>query len=290
LRKSIGNEQRAAARDPGRATEALALRKMKDALDERINEVVRGDGAADEVLPLAWADQLTEAQKLKRQQVETFRTGPQAAAFKTGPDNLPSVQGGEFAGKVWGQRPGIDADIRQFMKAVEDNPKVMGQFKSMIATEGAGTATNAGNLTGKFVRWVENSLPGLKAVFKPEEVKAMQRIAQDIKRAEEAAAIGMGKGSPTYQNVSGAMSLGLLDSPVVNVLANRVPIVSQFAGPALNALRESGRSAKARQMADLLADPTGAAEAIAGLLAQPRLPMGAVQRGLLLGAPVAVSD
>jgi hypothetical protein len=285
LRKSIGNAQRAAGRDPERATEGLALGQMKSALDDRINQVVAGDGAVDEVLPIEWANALTDAQRLKRAQVEKFRTGPQAAAFKTGPDNMPSVQGGEFAPKVWGQRPGIADDIKQFRKVLDDHPRILGQFRSMVTTEGAGTATQGGNLTGKFVRWVDNSLPGLEASFDKAEVAALRRIADDIKRAEVAAAAGAARGSPTFQNASNALSLGLLDSPLVNIAANRIPIVNNFAGPALGALRESGRNAKARSMAGLLGDPNRAADAIDSLF-DPRFDLLGVQRGLLTTAPI----
>lgn len=290
LRKSIGNAQRAAGRDPERATEALALGNMKSSLDDRLNEVVRGDGAIDENLPLAWADALTDARNLKRAQVEKYRTGPQSYAFKTGPDNMPSVQGGEFAAKVWGNRPGIEADITQVRKVIDDHPKVLGQFRSMVTTEGGGTATQGGNLTGKFVRWVENSLPGLKATFSAAEVESLQKIAADIKRAEVAAAAGAARGSPTYQNASNALSLGLLDSPLVNVAANRIPLVNHVSGPILNAMRESGRNAKARSLAGLLSDPERAADAIGGLLGDPRLEFLGLQRGLLATVPVLAAQ
>lgn len=290
LRKSIGNAQRGAGRDPERATEALALGKMRSALDDRIDEVVRGDGAIDENLPIAWADALTEAQRLKRAQVEKFRTGPQSLAFKTGQDGLPTVQGGEFAPKVWGQRAGIASDIRQFKKAIEDHPQVLEQFQRMVTTEGASTATAGGNLTSKFVKWVDGSLPGLKEVFKPEEVKAMQRIAADIKRSEVASAIGMAKGSPTYQNAAGALSLGVLDSPLLNIMATRTPIIGGFTGPMLSSLRESGKKAKAEQLAGLLSDPTQAADAMGGLLSAPSLRLDLLRRGLLTSSPVVVAD
>lgn len=289
LRKSIGNAQRAARQNPDRATEALALSKMKAALDDRINEVVRGDGAVHESLPLAWADQLTEAQNLKRTQAEKFRTGPQSLAFRTGSDGLPAVQGGEFAAKVWGNRPGIAQDITQFRKVIDDHPDLLGQFKSMITTEGASTASAGGNLTNKFVRWVDNSLPGLKATFDPKEVKALQRIADDIKRANITDALGMAKGSPTYQNASNALSLGLLDNPLLKVAANRIPIVNQVSGPLLDALRNSARASKARTMADLLSDPANAALTIEGLLNPGRQYLD-VQRGLLIAAPVVGSQ
>ena len=288
VRKSIGNAQRGAFRDPERATEAAALTRMKAAMDDRLNEVVRGDGAFDEDVPIAWADQLSKAQGLKRAQVEKFRTGPQALAFNTGADGLPSVQGGEFASKVWGQRPGIAEDIKVFKRVLDEKPELLGKFKSMVTTEGARTATNGGNLTGKFVRWVDDSLPGLKASFDPSEVKALQRIAEDIKRAERAAAVGAARGSPTYQNVSGAMSLGLLDSPLLNIAANRVPLVNQFSAPILESLRGSARTSQARELAGLLSGEN--IDQLPSLLGGGYLLPAPAHRGLLLGAPVLAAD
>lgn len=293
LRKSIGNAERAAARDPARATEGLALGRMKASLDDRINEVVRGDGAADEVLPLAWADSLTQAQALKKAQVDKFRTGPQAEAFRRGSDNMPAVQGGEFAVKAWGNRAGIDGDIRQLRKVLDDNPRVLGQFRSMIVTEGEGTATNAGNLSGKFARWVENSLPGLKASFEPGEVAVMERIAQDIQRAEAAAAAGMSRGSNTYQNASNALGLGLLDSSLLSATASRIPLVGPFAGGLLDTVRGGAREAKALRLAGLLGDSQAAATALGAARSRgvlDRLPMDQLARAGLLSAPILATD
>jgi len=287
LRKSIGNEQRAAEVDPGRATEALALTKMKSAMDDRINEVVRGDGAIDENLPIEWANALTDAQALKRAQVDKFRTGPQASAFVRGSDNLPKVQGGEFAAKVWGSRPGVANDVREFKKILDDDPALAKQFRGMVTTEAAGTATNAGNLTGKFVRWVDNSLPGLKESFSPQQVTLFRRMAADIKRAEAGLAAGIARGSPTYQNASNALELGLLDSPVVNALANRIPGVRAVSGPALDMLRGSAKKGQAEMMANLLASPREASNALGGLFQPRRAPVNpliaqALARGVVL--------
>ena len=62
----------------------------------------------------------------------------------------------------------------------------MGQFKSMVTTEGAGTADAAGNLTSKYSRWVANTLPGLQQAFNPSEVGVLQRIGQDVDRTASA--------------------------------------------------------------------------------------------------------
>lgn len=289
LRKSIGNAQRGAVRDPERATEAAALSEMKRAIDDRINQVVSGDGAVDEVLPLDWANKLTEAQALKKSQVEKFRTGPQAQAFLTGSDNLPKVQGGEFARYAWSNRAGAAADTAQLQKAIGEHPEVMRQFRSMVTTEGASTATAGGDLTGKFVRWVDNSLPGMKEVFDADQVKAMQRIAADIKRAERATAQGAAKGSDTFQKASQALDIGLLDSAVVNMAANRIPLVGQFTGPLLEGLRQNARRKTAGELAGLLANPSDAAGAM-GLLSSDPVYWPLIQQGLLRLSPAVAAD
>lgn len=284
MRKSIGQEARQAAMN-GDDTAAKALGRMKTAIDERIDEVVRGDGRVDEVLPIDWADKLSAARKSKLEEVQRFGTGPQAAMFRKGADGSPLLQGGEVAAKFWGNRPGLSDDVKSLRRLIQDEPSLLGQFRSMVTTEGASTATNAGNLTGKFVRWVDNVLPGLQAGFAPDQVRTLQRIAQDIKRAESAAAAGMSRGSNTYQNAQNALNLGLLDNPLVSVAANRVP----FAGAGIDWIRESATKGKARRLAEVLADSEKAANAL--LLSQPRAPgaLNALSIGLFRGAPVALT-
>jgi hypothetical protein len=256
--KSLG---RAAGSTPGKEREAAALAKMQDAIENKINSVIGGDGLPDEVLPLELMQNLEAARKLKAEQVKRFRTGPQADIFRKGADGQPMVEGQQVAAKFW-RTP---EDVRDFKRLIGDNDKLLGQFRSMVTTEGASTATAGGNLTSKFVKWVENSLPKTKEAFGPSEVKLMQRIAADIKRAEQAAAAGMSRGSNTYQNAQNALSLGLLDSPALNVAANRIPVVNQLAGPALTWARDTARTQKARTLADLLVDPQRASNALAAM-------------------------
>jgi hypothetical protein len=291
LRKSIGQVQRGAAADPERATEAAALAKMKQTLDDRLNEVVRGDGKADEVLPIAWADALDQARRLKLDEVQRFMAGPQSAIFRKGSDGQPLVQGGEVAAKFWGNRPGLADDVKSFRRLIGDNPRLLGQFQSMVTTEGAATATNGGNITGKFARWVDNSLPGLKEAFTADQVQTLQRIAQDVKRAEAAAAAGMSRGSNTYQNAQNALNLGLLDNPMVSAAAGRVP----YLGGAVDWLKTTAKEGKARRLAGALSD----SELAANMLMQQQAQRGALanalmnpdlQRAVLRSAPLAGSD
>jgi hypothetical protein len=261
LRRSIGGLQREAAREPSRATEALALSRMKQAMDDRVNEVVRGDGAADEVLPIAWADALDEARRLKLAEVERFMTGPQAELARKGKDGQPLLKGGEVAAKFWGNRPGVADDVKSLRRLIADNPKLLGQFRELITTEGASTQTAGGNLSSKFVKWVEQRLPGLQQAFDADQVRTLRRLAADIKRGDVANAAGAARGSPTYMNAANATKLGLLDSSVVDVLANRLPL----GGLGLSAMRGYGQNRVAEDLAALLVNPAAASSALGRL-------------------------
>jgi hypothetical protein len=282
LRKSIGIEART-AKKAGNDTLARSLDEMRTALDARLEEVVRGDGAIDEVMPVDWANTLDAARKSKLEQVQRFRTGPQASIFRTGADGLPQAQGGEVAAKFWGHGPGAADNVQALRQLIADDPKLLERFRGMVTTEGVGTATNGGQLTGKFARWADNARPGLAAAFDPEQLAALERIAQDVRRAEQGAAAGMSRGSNTYQNASHALSMGLLDSKIADFAANRVPVL----GTGFDWAREAARDARARRLAGLLADPQAAAAALealngSGLLSDP-VRLGLHRAGPLLG-------
>lgn len=286
LRKSIGQLERAAQRDPARATEAAALGEMRKAMDERVNQVVAGDGAIDENLPIAWADALDRARGMKVKEVDRFMTGPQSQLFRKGADGQPLRQGGEVASLFWGNRPGLAEDVQSFRKLIDDNPALLGQFRSMVTTEGAGTADAAGRLGTKFAKWVDAMRPGIEKAFSPDQVDMLSRIAQDIRRGESAAAAGMSRGSNTYQNANNALKLGLLDSAPLQWIANKIPV----GGAALTAIREAARNDKAARLSAALSDPAVAAQALltggvqAPGLASRALSSPAVQ-GLFYRAP-----
>lgn len=253
LRRDIGAAQRGAALDPERARESAALVKMKQSMDERVNEVVRGDGAADEVLPIAWADALDQARKLKLAEVERFMTGPQASLFRV-KDGMPLKQGGEVAGLFWGGRPGLADDVKSFKRLIGENPQMMGQFKSMITTEGASTQTKAGQeLSAKFPQWVDQHITGLREALSPQELASVQRIADDIKRALKAGVAGKGPGgtSDTFQLGANALNGGFLDSNAAKLIATKVPYAQGLRSWAA----ETVGAQKAKNAAALMADP-----------------------------------
>lgn len=271
LRRSIGQEARAAGK-AGNDTAAKALGDMRQALDDRINQVVAGDGAADEVLPIAWADKLSEARASKVAEVKQFGTGPQARIFKQGSQGEPVLQGGEVASAFWGNRPGLKEDVQSFRRLIDDKPELLGRFRSLVTTEGASTATRAGEgtLTSKYVQWFKGHLPGIKAAFDKDDVLVLARIASDINRAETAAAAGASRGSPTFRNAAHALDVGLLGSPVAQAGVGRIPIVGRFAAPAMNSAAEYFKRGQAERLSALLMDPDAAANALTRIGAGPQ--------------------
>lgn len=263
-----------------------ALNAQKNAIDNAINTDLSPTAKA------AWVDaNASHAAKMDR-----FHTGPQKAIFRTGSDGLPLVEGGEVAAKFWGSGAGAAENVASFRKLIGDNPDLLGQFKSMVTTQGASTADAAGNLTTKFSKWVDQSLPGLKNAFTPAEVQKLQNIAADLDR--NAASVKAGAtlgGSSTYQNSVNALSLGVLDSPMVNRAANMIPGVRVVAAPLLEGVKGYARNAKAAKLAELLSDSTSAADSIERLVRAGATPQEANQilqllgQGAALSAPVSVA-
>lgn len=264
LRASL-NEQWQNAADKGDRVAAAALAEQKVALDKAINEGLTGPAYA------RWID----ANDSHAAKMDRFHEGPQAAIFK----NSNPKEGGEVGSAFWGNRPGLAEDVDSFRKLIDNNPALLGQFRSMITTDAAAKAIGdkagpEGILGQRFVDWTQSMLPGLKRAFDPAEVQTMQNIAADVKRATAAAKLGRDGGSDTYQKAANALDAGLLDTDAMKAVAGFLP----FGETARMKLVESAGKAKARRLADLLVDPKAAAAALSGT--QPGPTRAALQGGL----------
>lgn len=247
MRASL-NEQWTKAKNAGDRQAAAALDAQKRALDDAIAQQLPPDMLA------RWQ----EANASRAAIGQRFDTGPQAAIFQTR-NGAPAREGGEVASLFWGNRPGLAEDVQSLRKLIDDNPALLGQFRSMVTTEGASTANAGGNLGIKFARWVSAMRPGLERAFDPAQMDMLSRIAQDIQRGEAAAAAGMSRGSNTYQNANNALKLGLLDSGAAKLAVDRIPL----GGAGIDWLRNTMRDSKAGRLAQALADANAAADALA---------------------------
>lgn len=269
LRSSIGQAAQK-ANLAGNNQEAAALNSMKGSIDETVNAAAAGKNP-DSFMPPEVAAAWKEANASYANLQNRFQTGPQVGIFKTGADGQPAKQGGEIASAFWGNRPGLADDVQSFRRMIDDQPGLLGQFRSLITTHGAATADAGGNLTTKFSKWVDQTLPGLREAFPESDVQSLQRIAQDLDRSASANKLGTSLGgSNTYQNAANALSLGVLDSPVLGKAAGLIPGVRSLTEPALEGIRGFARNAKANRLANILSDSGNASEAINQYLNAPQ--------------------
>ena len=247
LRASINKASRDASIAGDKQAKA-ALDGQKAALDDAIKGNLSVEALAK------WQ----EANSSHIAKMDRFHSGPQASIFKQGRDGMPAKQGAEVTGAFWSGKDSLKEDVQGFRKLVDDNPALMGQFKSMVNTEGVATADKANNLTTKFSKWVDQKLPGLREVFTPDETATLQRIASDIDREYKAVRMGTSLGgSNTYQNSANALSLGLLDGKLPSAAA-KIPGLSW----AIDGTRNYLKNNKAENFAELLANSNKAANAI----------------------------
>ena len=90
----------------------------------------------------------------------------------------------------------------------------------------------------------------------------MKEVGNAVERQIKAEGLGRVTGSDTAQKLASIQSLGLLDSPAVDVLARKIPIVGSFTGPALDGLRQNAAKSRNAMMAGLLASPETMADAL----------------------------
>lgn len=304
LRSSIG-EAMTKARDAGDKQAAAALGQMKQSIDDAVARAASGATRAGERFPAEAAATWLEANAAHAAKMQRFHTGPQAGIFQLR-NGQPAREGGEIASLFWGNRPGLAEDVRSFRRLVADNPAQLGQFRSMLTTEGAQKAGQGGQLGQKFVDWVGNMKPGLREAFEPAELNALQRIADDIERAASASKLAATRGSDTYQKASHALSGGWLDSPGVQGFLERFVPGGRYVAAGASGVAKGAAQKKAERMAGLLADAVEAADAlerrapgrVSGLLSDamefPVTPSGVNLRQILdlgpyLAAPAAAT-
>lgn len=247
LRSSI-NEAWNNARNLGDDQVAAALGAQKASLDKAIENGLSPDALA----------RFQEANASYQALMQRFQTGPQASIFATR-NGQPLAQGGEVASLFWGNRPGLAEDVDAFRRLIQDNQDILGRFRSMLTTEAAGTQTAKGQLSDKFVKWVDSMKPGLRKAFSDEQVALLERIAEDVKRSNQAIGLAASRGgSDTYMKAQNALNLGLLESPVVKRVASFLP----FGDTGLAWAAQNSAEVKARRLAELLADSGRAADAL----------------------------
>ncbi len=293
LRSSI-SEAHEAARANGRTREAAALDEMRRAIDERANLVADGRGLSHENFPADMVQQWRDAVAMHADRMQTYRTGPTASIFRQGGDGLPAAQGGELAPQFFSSRPSQADDMAAFMRI--QTPETRDLLKNYAITDAASQVKADGSLSNaKLSKWEAARSGALRDLLTNQERATLRGVVQDVARADNAANLGRAVGSNTAQNAQDALRLGLLDNRMVNILANRIPLLGSFTGPLLETVRQGARAGRVERLGGLLSDPAELDRALAAYQAAngPRLigdggllGGGLLGEGLLRAAPV----
>jgi len=236
-----------------------ALDEQRAALDARVAEAAAGNTRPGEYFPQDMRDQWAKARALKQQQVETFRTGPQSALFRTGADGLPTVNGGELAPKFFNASAGQSADIAGFNRVA--TPETRGLLRNYAIRDAADQTDKLGNLTNaKFNSWLDDRSGALRGLFDEGQRAQLGQVGANVRRADEALDLGMGRNSATMKNL---LSLGALYNPLVSGVAKNIPFIGRFTGPVLDALKASASKDQIGRLSALMADPAALEAALA---------------------------
>lgn len=261
LRSSIG-EAAAQAEAKGANKEAAALKQMVKAIDEKVSAVAAGNMDEGEFFAQDMVDTYRQALKAHADKMARFDTGPQAGMFRKGGDGQASVQGAEIPGKFYSGRRSQVEDMQSLKRLAGDQPAVMGDMKRYAVTEGAGTANASDELTSKYGKWLKSRSGANRELFTPSENATLGEVGKAVERGLRADNLGRVSGSDTAQKLAALNDLGLLDSKMVNILANRIPFVGSFTAPMLSGLRETAGKTRNNALARLLANPDDLAKAL----------------------------
>ena len=255
LRSSIGEAAEAAAAK-GANKEAAALRQMVGSIDEKINQVASGKAGPGEFFPQDVADQYRAALDLHAQKMRRFETGPQVGMFRKGADGQTAVQGAEIPGKFFSGRRSQVEDMQSFKRLIGNRTDLAQEMKRYALTEGVQTQNAQGDLTSKFIDWMESRSGANAELFTKQELATLKEVGKAVERQIRAESLGRVSGSDTAQKLASLNSLGALDSKAVDFFANRIPVVGQFTGPMLTGLRQNAAAQRNQIIGGLLADPS----------------------------------
>lgn len=288
LRSSIG-EAAQQAKLAGSNKEAAALRGMVESIDDSIKRIAGGGAQQGEYFAPDMVSQYKSARELHAAKKLQFETGPQIGMFRQGGDGVQALQGAEIPGKFFNGKRSQADDVAAFKRLIGDRADLADELKRYAVTEAASTSNASGDLTSKYLKWMESRSGAARELFSDSEMATLREVGNAVEKSLKAENLGRVSGSDTAQKLAALNNMGLLDNKAVSLLANRIPIVGQFTGPMLSGLRETAIQRQNKQLAGLLADPDALAAALrkstpgdAGLLRLMR-PAG---RGLLQVAPV----
>lgn len=255
LRRSAGALGSKVGERAGGETEAGVLAQIQKAITQKADDAASGLLRPDEFMSAGAASQYNAARDMTREFAERYKGGNAISAILRKPSGQDyTLTGDEIFRKLWHGGGGLAGDVSTLKGVLSQNnlDPAMDSMRQAIMSEAASKTTAAGNFGAALPKYVESRLPGLQEAMRPEQLKALQSVATDIRNAEAAGSIAGLRGSDTQAKIMRALDAGLLDAPLLKTLSK----VLTIKGVGLEQLRakvaESVAQNKGKAMADML--------------------------------------
>ena len=188
-----------------------------------------------------------------------------------------------IAQRLLSPAPGQTARAQGFNAVADQGSKDAAKqalMADMMERSGRSIGTDAQRLLpSQLSGYTNQRAPLMRELLTPDEYAAITAVSKDATRAADAAGLGKAFGSNTAQNQQSALNLGLLDSPVVNFVAQKVPLGSAVIDP----IRQYQKQGLATELGKLLSDPNLTDDAITQFVKAMRTNARAGRAGVVGG-------
>lgn len=249
----------------GGEAEAGVLNQLKHLLTQRADDAANGAGMAGDNITPEFLQQYTAARNMTRANAEKYKGGNNIASILRKPTGQDyTLTGDEVANKLWHGGSGLAGDVSNLKQVLSGNnyEPTMNALRKMIMTDAAGKTTASGQFGSALPKYVESRLPGLEEAMTPDQLRALVSVAKDIRNAEAAAAVPGLRGSDTAAKITRALDAGMLDSTLAKKLSQFLSIKGIGVDSVRNKLADMVIEHKGRTIAELLANPRQAAQAL----------------------------
>ena len=265
LRRDSGALAAKQSARPEGGAEAGVLTQFQKLLAGRADDAAAGNLLTGEKMTPGFMQDYNAARDATRQINERYSGGNNIAQILRKPVGQNYTLGGdEVTNKLWHGGSGLQDDVRNLRQVLsaDNHDPAMGALQRFIMTDAASKTKASGDLGAALPRYVETRMPGLLEALNPDQLKAITGVASDIRNADAASSVAGLLGSDTYAKASRSMDAGLLDSPTVKRMSGLLNYHGIGLDPIRGKLADMVVKSKGQTIANLMADPKAAAEAL----------------------------
>jgi hypothetical protein len=269
LRRDSGSLAAKVGERAGGETEAGVLNRFQGLLAETADQAVdaglNGSGLLGENMSPEFLRQYNSARALTKQNADLYKGGNNVSQILRKPSGQNyALSGNEITSKLWHGGEGLAGDVQSFknvLNANNFNPAVSALQKHVL-TDAASRTKASGSFGSALPNYVESRMPGMRELLTPDQLDTVTSVSKDIRNAEAAANVEGLRGSDTQAKITRALDAGMLEGPLAKTFAKYSTFHGVGGEMVRSKLAQMVMENKGKVIADLLANPKAAAQAL----------------------------